>query len=116
VRAPWPNMNVLGAADVAVSLSQHRVLLPRRYITNLGDRLRCVCYGDMAPSYAGVERAGRRDGPQTDGLIPPLHQRLELLVREVLPDLDDLVTMSSAVRWTGSRPLSVRIACSEPDV
>jgi hypothetical protein len=105
-----------GAADVAVSLSQHSVLLPRRYITNLGDRLRCVCYGDMAPSYAGVERAGRRDGPQTDGLIPPLHQRLELLVREVLPDLDDLVTMSSAVRWTGSRPLSVRIACSEPDV
>jgi D-amino-acid dehydrogenase len=48
---------------------------------------------------------GQHDGVQT-GPPPPLHERLELLARQLVPDLDEVAATERAVRWTGSRPLT----------
>jgi len=77
------------------------------YTTTMRDgRLRFVCYADMSPKATWAERGGEVDGIQSNEHPPPLHRRLEALVVECVPAIDEMVDMSRAVRWTGSRSIT----------
>ena len=98
----YPQPTAVGSGSPHVVVSGYGL-----YITTFNDTVRFVCYGEMGP--AGSEGGGGKwDGVQTTtgASLPPLHVRLELLARSVVPDLDTAVEMEAAVRWTGSRPLT----------